>query len=147
MFVRFRPICRRLAVILIANHREGPKVRQDQIGWLGSVALPEPVGTRERARFWSELDERFRAIAVRRPDRVSAADRDKALALIHARIPKPFAPDSTQGRRRLVKAIGKAETLARNATGERHVAAAETRSKRAGRRAPSRAASTTSARP
>jgi hypothetical protein len=134
MFVRFRPICHRLAVILVANHREGPKVRQDQIGWLGSVALPEPIAARERVRFWSELDKRFRAIAVRGPDRVSAADHDKALALIHARIPKPFAPDSTQARRRLIKAVGKAEAPGRNTTAARHMAAAERRGKRAVRR-------------
>jgi hypothetical protein len=43
----------------------------------------------ERVRFWRQLNGRFRYIAMRAPDRVSAADRRKALAMIEARIPRP----------------------------------------------------------
>ena len=129
MFVRFRPICSRLAVILVANHREGRKVRQDHIGWLGSVALPEPIAARERVRFWSELDERFRAIAVRRPDRVSPDDRRKVRAALAVRIPRPTEAEEREAE--IGAAIGKARLTA------------ERRGKRADRRAPSRAATTT----
>jgi hypothetical protein len=48
--------------------------------------MPEPIAARERARFWSELDERFRAIAVRRPGRVKPDDKRKILAACAVRI-------------------------------------------------------------
>lgn len=47
---------------------------------LGSVALPEPIGAHERVRFWRELRDRLRDIAVRLANRVSSGDRRKALA-------------------------------------------------------------------
>jgi hypothetical protein len=64
-------------------------VRSEHIVRLGPVALPEPIAVRERIRFWRELEERFRDLAARLANRVSAEDRRKALAAIHARIPKP----------------------------------------------------------
>jgi hypothetical protein len=93
MFVRFRRVRHCLVVNLEQNRRVGGKVRNEHIARLGSVALPEPISARERIWFWRELKERFRDIAVRLANRVSAEDRRKALALIHARIPKPTAAD------------------------------------------------------
>jgi hypothetical protein len=93
MFVRFRPVRHRLIVDLVVTRRENGKVRSEHIARLGSVALPEPIGPRERVRFWRELKTRFRDIAVRLANRVASDDRKKALAAIHARIPKPTEAD------------------------------------------------------
>jgi hypothetical protein len=98
MFVRFRPIYCRLAVILVANHREGSRVRQDHIVRLGSAVLPEPISVRERERFWIRLHERLPDLAARLGDRVSADDWRKALASIHSRIPKPTAAEEQAAR-------------------------------------------------
>jgi hypothetical protein len=98
VFVRFRPIRHRLVVDLVETRREEGKVRSEHIARLGSVALPEPVGVRERVRFWRELKERFRGIAARLANRVSSDDRRKALAAIHARIPKPTEADEQVAR-------------------------------------------------
>jgi hypothetical protein len=98
MFVRFRRVRHRLVVNLEQNRRVGGKVKNEHIARLGSVVLPEPVSARERVRFWRELKERFRDIAVRLANCVSAEDRRKALAQIHARIPKPTAADEQAAR-------------------------------------------------
>jgi hypothetical protein len=98
MFVRFRPVRHRLIVDLVETRRENGKVRSEHIARLGSVALPEPIGPRERVRFWRELKARFRDIAVRLANRVAADDRKKALAAIHARIPKPTEADEQAAR-------------------------------------------------
>jgi hypothetical protein len=92
MFVRFRAVRHRLVVDLVLTRRVGGKVRSEHIARLGSVVLPEPIAARERIRFWRELKERFRDLA-RLANRVSADDRRKALAAIHARIPKPTEAD------------------------------------------------------
>lgn len=88
MFVRIRRLRRRLAVTLIATHRVGRradgKVKTEHVAALGSAALPEPVDAGERRRFWRELEERFIGLG----SRLSADDRRKARAAIHARIPK-----------------------------------------------------------
>jgi hypothetical protein len=93
MFVRFRRVRHRLVVDLIETRRVGGKVRSEHIARLGSTALPEPVALAERISFWRELKDRFREMAVRLANRVSADDRRKALAAIHARIPKPTQAD------------------------------------------------------
>jgi hypothetical protein len=93
MFVRFRAVRHRLVVNLVETRRGNGGVRSEHIARLGSVALPEPPSMRERIRFWRELKDRFRDIALRLANRVSADDRRKALAAIHARIPKPTEQD------------------------------------------------------
>jgi hypothetical protein len=98
MFVRFRPVRHRLVVDLVETRRENGKVRSEHIARLGSVALPEPIGMRERIRFWRELKERFRSLAARLANRVPSDDRRKALAAIHARIPKPTEADEQDTR-------------------------------------------------
>jgi hypothetical protein len=89
MFVRFRAVRHRLVVDLVESRRDGGEVKSEHIARLGSVALPEPIGAKERVRFWRELKDRFRDLAARLGNRVAAADRRKALAVIHERIPKP----------------------------------------------------------
>jgi hypothetical protein len=98
VFVRFRPVRHRLIVDLVETRRKNGKVRSEHIARLGSVALPEPIGPRERVRFWRELKERFRDIASRLANRVSSDDRRKALAAIRARIPKPTEADEQAAR-------------------------------------------------
>ncbi len=99
MFVRFRPVRHRLVVDLVETRREDGKVRSEHIARLGSVASPEPCGPRERIVFWRELKERFRNdLAARLANRVSSDDRRKALATIHARIPKPTEADEQAAR-------------------------------------------------
>jgi hypothetical protein len=98
MFVRFRRVRHRLIVDLVDSHRVGRKVSGEHIARLGSVALPEPVSASERVRFWRELRKRFRDIAVRLANRVTAEDRRKALGLVHKRIPKPTAADEQAAR-------------------------------------------------
>jgi hypothetical protein len=93
MFVRFRRVRHRLIVQLIETRRLGGKVKSEHLATLGSAALPEPIEARERIRFWRELKERFRDLAARLGNRVTADDRRKALAAIHARIPKPTEAD------------------------------------------------------
>jgi hypothetical protein len=93
MFLRFRQVRRRNGRL---SRREPPRRRQvknEHLAFLGSVALPEPIAARERMRFWTQLDGRFRAIHARRPDRVSPDDERKVLAAIHARIPAPTEAD------------------------------------------------------
>ena len=47
----------------------------------GRVAIrPELIAARERLRFWRQLAERFRIIALLRPSRVSPDDERKAIA-------------------------------------------------------------------
>jgi hypothetical protein len=77
----------------VETRRAGEKIRSEHIARLGSAALPEPVALAERIRFWRELKDRLRALAVRLSNRVSSDDRRKALASIHARIPKPTEAD------------------------------------------------------
>ena len=89
MFVRFRAVRHRLVVNLVATRREGGKIRSEHIARLGSVALPEPISVGERLLFWRDLKERWRELIDRLGNRVSSDDRKKALAAIHARIPKP----------------------------------------------------------
>jgi hypothetical protein len=157
MFVRFRPVRHRLIVDLVETRRENGKVRSEHIARLGSVALPEPIGPRERVRFWRELKARFRDIAVRLANRVAADDRKKALAAIHARIPKPTEADEqaarietarddvafwekvrdgeapeakiNKARRRVIEAAEKqlAESLALGEAAERQITAAQAR--------------------
>ena len=93
MFVRFRPVRHRLIVDLVETRRDNGRVKSEHIARLGSVALPEPPTMRERIRFWRELKARFRDIAVRLANRVGPDDRRKALAAIHARVPKPTEQD------------------------------------------------------
>ena len=76
----------------------GRKGSGEHIARFGSVALPEPVSASERVRFWRELRKRFRDIAVRLANRVTAEDRRKALGLVHKRIPKPTAADEQAAR-------------------------------------------------
>jgi hypothetical protein len=99
MFVRFRQVRHRLIVNLVETRRVGGKVRSEHIARLGSVALPEPIAVLERARFWRELKVRFRDLADRLANRVSADDRRKALKAVHARIPKPTEADEQAAER------------------------------------------------
>jgi hypothetical protein len=99
MFVRFRAVRHRLVVDLIETRRIDGNVRSEHIARLGSAALPEPVALDERIRFWRELKDRFREIAVRLGNRVSSDDRRKALASIHARIRKPTEADEQAHKR------------------------------------------------
>jgi hypothetical protein len=98
MFVRFRPVRHRLIVDLVATRRENGRVVSEHIARLGSIALPEPIRPRERVRFWRELKGRFRDLAARLGNRVFSDDRKKALAAIHARIPKPTDTDEQAAR-------------------------------------------------
>jgi hypothetical protein len=93
MFVRFRRSRHRLVVSLIETRRVDGRIVSEHVASLGSVALPELIGARERVRSWRELKARFRDIAIRLANRVSSDDRRKALASIHARIPKPTEAD------------------------------------------------------
>jgi hypothetical protein len=98
MFVRFRRSRHRLVVSLIESRRVGGQIVSEHIAALGSVALPEPVGPRERVRFWRDLKERWRDLIERMGNRVTQDDRKKALAAIHARIPKPGEADKLDAR-------------------------------------------------
>jgi hypothetical protein len=49
----------------------------------------EPISAAEPVLFWRGLKERWRDLIERLGNRVTAEDRKKALAAIHARIPKP----------------------------------------------------------
>jgi hypothetical protein len=93
MFVRFRRVRHRLVVDLVEGRRVGGRVKSEHIARLGSAALPEPIAASERIRFWRELKVRFRDLAARLGNRVTPDDRRKALAAIHARIPKPTEAD------------------------------------------------------
>jgi hypothetical protein len=157
MFVRFRPVRHRLVVDLVETRRQDGRVKSEHIARLGSVALPEPIGAHERVRFWRELKERFRNIAVRLANRVPSDARRKALAAIHARIPKPTEADEqavrietarddiafwegvrdsssaesaiNKTRRRLIETVEKqlAEESAMAKTAEQQIAAAQAR--------------------
>jgi hypothetical protein len=64
MFVRFRRSRHRLVVSLIETRRVDGRIVSEHVAALGSAALPEPIGARERVRFWRGLKARFRDIAV-----------------------------------------------------------------------------------
>jgi hypothetical protein len=98
MFVRFRPVHQRLVVDLVATRRVNGKVKTEHVVRLGSLKLPEPFEPRRRIVFWRELKVRFHEFfGGRLANRVSADDRRKALAAIHARIPKPTPADEQAG--------------------------------------------------
>jgi hypothetical protein len=98
MFVRFRRSRHRLVVSLIESRRVNGGVVSEHVAALGSVALPEPVGPRERVRFWRELKNRWLDLVERMGNRVTAEDRRRAVAAIHARIPKPSLADHQAAR-------------------------------------------------
>jgi hypothetical protein len=135
MFIRFRPVCRRLVVNLVANRRVSGKVKSEHIARLGSAVLPEPIGARERVRLWRELKTRLPGLTARLGDRVSSDDWRKALALIHRRIPKPTVADeqaarsADQATRRALAAVERqlAESRAVKAAAEQQIAAAQAR--------------------
>jgi hypothetical protein len=89
MFVRFRVVRHRLVVNLVATRRERGKIVSEHVARLGSAALPEPISAAERILFWRDLKDRWRDLIDRLGNRVTADDRKKAPAAIHARIPKP----------------------------------------------------------
>ena len=98
MFVRFRAVRHRLVVNLVATRRAGGKIVSEHIARLGSVRLPEPISAAERILFWRDLKGRWRDLIDRLGNRVSADDRQKALAAIDARIPKPTEADWQEAR-------------------------------------------------
>jgi len=89
VFVRFRRVRHRLVLDLVASKRAGGKIVTEHIARLGSAALPEPISSAERILFWNALRDRWRKLAGPLSNRVSPEDRKKALAAIHARIPRP----------------------------------------------------------
>ena len=111
MFVRFRPVGRRLMISLVETRRLGRKVRSETITNLGSIALGEPIPLRERIGFWQQLGGRFHDLAARRPNRVSAEQRRNAIDAIYRRIPKPdpalmrALEQSDRQRRELIEAF------------------------------------------
>lgn len=105
MFVRFRAVRHRLIVNLVASRRLDGKVVSEHIARLGSAALPEPISDGERILFWRDLKERWRDLIDRLGNRVTADDRKKALAAIHARIPKPTEAEWQAARIEAVRGI------------------------------------------
>jgi hypothetical protein len=89
MFVRFRAVRHRLVVNLVAARPADGKIVSEHIARLGSAALPEPISAVERILFWHDLKDRWRDLIDRLGNRVTADDRKKVLAAVHARIPKP----------------------------------------------------------
>src|SRR5262249_8497981 len=98
LFVRFRAVRHRLVVDLVATKRAGGKVVSEHIARLGSAALPEPIDAAERILFWQALKTRFRDLAARLGNRISSDDRRKALAAVHARIPRPTEAEEQAAR-------------------------------------------------
>jgi hypothetical protein len=76
----------RITVSLVANWREGRRVRTNYFGVIGSLADAEPISITDRARFWRELDSRFAAAAARDP-RVTPDQIAKVKASLAKRIP------------------------------------------------------------
>ena len=105
MFVRFRAVRHRLVVNLVATRRREGKIVSEHIARLGSAALPEPISAAERILFWRDLKDRWRDLIERLGNRVTADDRKKALAAIHARIPKPTEADEQAMRIEAVRGI------------------------------------------
>jgi hypothetical protein len=87
MFANIRRQGRRLTVSLAHSRRVGQKVLCDHIGYLGSVALPEPISLAERGRFWDQADARLAALSI------SPADAAKVRATIAGRIPPLGSPE------------------------------------------------------
>ena len=125
MYARFHPAKRRLVVKLVASRRVGGKVQAEHIAPLGSVLLPEPFSLSERTKFWEALDGRLSIVVDRIGERFSAEERRKVIAGVDRRIPRPSEAEQISA------AVAEARL------------AAEKRGKRAGRRAPSQAAATT----
>jgi hypothetical protein len=94
-----------LVVNLVETRREGGKIKSAHIARLGSVALPEPIEAGVRILFWADLKDRWRDIIDRLGNRVSADDRKKALAAIHARIPKPSEAELQAARAEGARAV------------------------------------------
>jgi hypothetical protein len=91
MFVRFRHVYRRLVINVERTHRVNGRARGFHIARVGSCLLPEPIFAAERLRFWREVEEKFRNDP--RLAGLSSADRDKALAVIEARVPRPSSAE------------------------------------------------------
>jgi hypothetical protein len=89
MYLRFERQGRRLYAQLVIGRRIVGDVRQQRIGSLGSIRLPEPTSASERARFWAGVGDRYRALAARRPDVVLLKDEARLLDAIARRIPRP----------------------------------------------------------
>jgi hypothetical protein len=104
LFVRFRAVRHRLVVDLVATTRTNGKVASEHIARLGSAALPEPISAAERILFWFCLRDRWRELAERLGNRVTPDDRKKALAAIHARIPRPTEAEEQAARIEAVQA-------------------------------------------
>jgi hypothetical protein len=80
---------RRLFAQLVIGRRIDGVVRQQRVGSLGSIPLPEPFSSSERVKFWAGVAHRYRAIMAKRPDVVSLADEERIRAVIAKRIPPP----------------------------------------------------------
>jgi hypothetical protein len=96
MFARFERHRRRLSVCVVIGRKIERKVRQDRLGYLGSVAYSEPISLAERVRFWAGINQRFLALRARHPG-ISEADEVKIRDQVAERIPRA----STAEERRL----------------------------------------------
>src|SRR5690242_13132208 len=83
MFVRYRETKRKLQASLIETRRADGKVQHEHIASLGSIVREPSVHA--RVEFWARLHGRL----ARLSNRLSAEERDKVLASIHARVPMP----------------------------------------------------------
>ena len=98
MFLRSERQRRRMFVCLVDSREIGRRSPQYRLGYLGSVTFGEPVSMADSLRFWTAFDKRWRAVADRHPDRISASDEAWVRGRIAERIPRPAGED---GLRRL----------------------------------------------
>jgi hypothetical protein len=109
MFLRYERQRRRMFVCLVGCRKVGQRVRPYRLGYLGSITFGGPVSTADGLRFWTAFDGRWRAVADRHPDRISAGDE----AWVRDRIAERIAPPSTPDELRLLsKAIVQRDVVA-----------------------------------
>jgi hypothetical protein len=108
MFARFERHRRRLSVCVVIGRKIERKVRQDRLGYLGSVAYSEPISLAERVRFWAGINQRFLALRARHPG-ISEADEVKIRDQVAERIPRA----STAEEDALAEAAKRLKALAR----------------------------------
>jgi hypothetical protein len=87
-FPRFERRGPYLRIDLVSGRRVAGRVMQMRLGPLGAVIFSDPVSLAERTKFWAQMNERFRVIRERWPDRISPADEIEIRNKIGKRIPR-----------------------------------------------------------
>jgi hypothetical protein len=98
-----------LAAILIESVRIDGKPRQRHIAYLAGInekAIVEFVGA--RVRFWREVD----AVLHRLSNRLTAAERERIVAAVAAKVPRPTPAEAEQSERELAESFVRLKELA-----------------------------------